>query len=122
MLSTSISPVPMGGTYIDPSLPWLISSLMILAVALSEEIAMTHKLDEEYLEYQRETPFMFPLPNPISSFVTIPIRFLFDGDAPKNNREIFYMFISYFGILILFSLPFFLLDYPKFGWWSWPYY
>lgn len=105
-----------------PSLPWLISSLIVICVALTEEIHMRKTYGESYLKYQGSTPFMFPLPKLVSSATTAPIRILFKSDLPKNGKDVLYTFVIYSVILVLLSLPFLILNWPpdRYGWMTWP--
>jgi protein-S-isoprenylcysteine O-methyltransferase Ste14 len=105
-----------------PSLPWLISSLIVICIALTEEIHMRKTYGESYLKYQGSTPFMLPLPKVVSSVTTAPIRILFKSNLPKNGKEILYTFVIYSVILVLLSLPFLILNWPpdSYGWITWP--
>ena len=105
-----------------PSLPWLTSSLIVICIALTEEINMRKTYGESYLKYQGSTPFMFPLPKLVSSATTAPIRILFKRDLPKNGKEVLYTFVIYSVILVLLSLPFLILNWPpdRYGWMTWP--
>lgn len=121
MLMATLSPVPRGGINPGPSLPWLVSALMIICVALKEEITMTNVHGEIYLKYRSYAPFMLPLPKFISNAITAPLRIFYKESIPKNSWQILYILIFYLGVLILLSLPFFLLDFPPgLGWINWP--
>lgn len=122
MLLASYAPVPRGGVNPGASFPWLISSLLVVCVALMEEIKMAEKFGEDYTRYRDSTPFMFPLPGSISSMVTLPFRVLFKKDRPEKGREIIFTFLVYSVIFVLLSAPFVLLDWPPgLGWSAWPY-
>ena len=102
-------------------MPWLISSLVIVCVALGEEIKMGRERGGEYAVYRASTPFMFPLPRFISEVITAPIRLLLKKDRPENGKELLVTFVVYLAILVLLSLPFLLLDIPGYvGWGGWP--
>ena len=121
MLLATLSPFPRGGYNPAPSLPWMISALIIVCVASKEEIEMTKRHGEEYLEYQSSAPFMLPLPRLASSIVTTPTRLLCKKNLPETGREIAYTFLVYTAILTVLSLPFLLLNWPPgLGWYSWP--
>jgi protein-S-isoprenylcysteine O-methyltransferase Ste14 len=105
MLLTALAPTPFGGYQPEPSLPWLISSTIVVCLALSEEIAMIEKEDEKYLEYRRRTPFMLPLPRLVSRAFTAPNRIVLKKEYPSNLREVLYTFMIYIMILIVLSLP-----------------
>ncbi len=57
MLLASQVPIPLAGENPGASLPWLISSLIIVCVALGEEIKMSKERGEEYEAYRRSVPF-----------------------------------------------------------------
>jgi protein-S-isoprenylcysteine O-methyltransferase Ste14 len=104
MLLTALAPFPFGGYQPEPSLPWLISTLLVVCVAMSEEIAMIKQADESYRRYRMKTPFMLPLPGFVTGILTAPNRILFKKDFPESGREIVYSFIIYLIILVLLSL------------------
>jgi len=121
MLLATLSTFPRGGYYPGPSLPWLLSSLIIMCVAFKEEVEMTKTYGQEYLRYQQAAPFMVPLPKPISSIVKVTNRRLIRKELPETGKEIFCAFLLYLAILVLLSLPFFVLNWPPgYGWNSWP--
>lgn len=121
MLLAALSLFPRGGYNPGPSLPWLISVLIVICIALIEEIRMTKEFGDKYSNYRSRVPFMFPIPRFISSVVTAPIRFLFKKKLPENGKEIVYTFAVYTTILLLLSLPFLLLNWPPgYGWAAWP--
>ena len=121
MLLASLSIFPRGGYNPAPSLPWLISALVVTGVALGEEIKMAEKHGEKYLKYQHDTPFMIPLPKVISKAITTPTRLLFKKDFPENNKQIISTIAVHTIILIMLSLPFVLLNWPPgLGWFAWP--
>ena len=118
----SFTPIVRGGENPGASLPWLISSLLIICVALAEEIKMKEKYGGSYSKYLETTPFMLPLPSTVSSVIKLPIRILFKRDRPENGKEIFLTFLVYAAILVFLSLPFYLLGWPpSLGWTEWPF-
>ena len=121
MLLATLSPFPRGGYNPGPSLPWLISALIVICVALREEIEITKRHGEKYLKYQGSASFMLPLPSFISKVITAPIRILLKRNLPKSGKEVICTFAVYSAILILLSLPFLLLNWPPdYGWSTWP--
>jgi hypothetical protein len=122
MLLASFAPVPRGGENPGASLPWLISSLLIVCVAWLEEIEMRNRHPEEYAKYDEQTPFMFQVPARVRSAFALPARIVLRKEKPENGREVALMFLVYAGILILLSLPFVLLYLPgSLGWTEFPY-
>jgi len=73
---------------IAASLPWLLSAMIIIGVALLEERNMKKQLGKQYEIYSKKTPFLFPLPKFISSLFTIPSRLLFKKKFPERKGEI----------------------------------
>ena len=123
MLIAALQPVPMGGENPGASLPWLLSSLIIICIALAEEISMSNRDSEGYSKYKASAPFMFPIPKFISSVITAPIKILIKKNQPETGKELIATFAVYSVILILLSLPFFLLSWPSgLGWSDWPAY
>ena len=65
---------------------------------------------------------MVPLPRFLASAVRAPLPILLKKTRPETGREIAYTFLLYTGLLILLSLPFYVLNWPPgFGWFSWPF-
>lgn len=109
-------------TYEMPSsLPWLITSLIIICVALLEETKMKQKYPEEYEKYRNQAPFLFPIPMFVSRIFTLPIRLIFKKEQPENRKEVAITFFVYLVIMILLSLIFNAIDFlPRSGLWGFP--
>ena len=123
MLIAAQQAVPMGGSNPGASLPWLLTSLVIICVALAEENRMRKEDSERYLQYAARAPFMFPVPGFVANLMTAPLRVLLRKARPETGGEILATFAIYATLLILLSLPFILLDWPTgIGWSSWPAY
>lgn len=121
MLLAALTPVPRGGMNPGASLPWLISAILVVCVALTEESKMATTGGDEYAEYRESVPFMVPLSSPILTALAAPFRLQFKRNRPENGKEVFTAFWIYLVILVGFSLPFVLLDWPPGGaWWGWP--
>lgn len=90
----------------EPSFPWVISTLLVICLALSEEIKMTKEADQSYLAYQRSVPFLFPLPRILSRLITAPNRLLLKKDFPTKGKEVLITFAIYLAICSLFSILF----------------
>ena len=121
MLLATFSPVPWGGYNPGPSFPWLISTLLIIMIALIEEINMTKK-SRDYLTYKNNTPCMLPLPQVISKSLSIITSILIKKKVPTNKKEVAYLLIFYGIILVTLSLPFLVFDLPPdYGWATWPF-
>lgn len=105
MLLTALAPTPFGGYQPEPSLPWLISAMLIVCVALAEEVTMIERTDEGYLAYRKRAPFMLPLPEIVSRVLSAPNRLMLKKEYPECIREVFYTFMVYCVVLIALSLP-----------------
>ena len=122
MIMGALTPVVRGGVNPGASLPWLVSSLVVIGIALNEEIAMINKYGQVYARYQIKSPFMLPVGRLVSSVITMPSRMLFRTNLPQNRRQISVILVIYFVFLLIVSLPFVLLHWPPLpGWSSWPF-
>ena len=121
MLQASLAGISWGGSNPGASLPWLISTLTVVCIALAEEISMRKRDKDTYLKYKESAPFMFPIPRFVASLVTAPIRLLFKKNQPESRKEIVGTFVVYCLVFVLLSLPFILLNWPPgHQWWKWP--
>lgn len=121
MLIAAQQPVPMGGSNPGASLSWLLTSLVIICIALAEENRMRKEDSERYLQYTASAPFMFRIPRFAATLITSPIRLLLKKNRPETGKELVVTFAVYATLLILLSLPFVLLDWPHgIGWSNWP--
>jgi protein-S-isoprenylcysteine O-methyltransferase Ste14 len=80
------------------SLPWLLSTVIIIGVAMLEELKMRRILGKSYESYRQRAPFLFPLPRLIAKPFTLPLWFMFKKEHPERKREIvaviaFYVFL-----------------------------
>jgi protein-S-isoprenylcysteine O-methyltransferase Ste14 len=85
---------------IATSLPWLLSAMIIIGVALLEERNMKKQLEVQYEIYSKKTPFLFPLPRFISSISTFPSRLLFKKKFPEQKGEIVAILCIYSILLV----------------------
>ena len=85
---------------IDASLPWLVSTLVIIGVAMLEELSMRKKFGESYETYRKTAPFLFPVPKYIGQLFTLPTRLLFKKSEPARKREIAVV-LSLYGIVLI---------------------
>jgi protein-S-isoprenylcysteine O-methyltransferase Ste14 len=122
MLLAALAPIPRGGQNPGASLPWLVSAVLIVCVALTEEMHMVRKQGDEYTKYRDRVPFMISLPSSVLSALSAPFRLQFKRSRPENGKEIFAVFWIYLILLVGLSLPFVLLNWPPgLGWAAWPY-
>jgi len=85
-----------------PSTIWLISTMIVVGIALLEELEMARKLGEKYEEYRRRTPFMIPLPKPLYRIVAWPMRKIV-REYPTNAKDVLAIVALYTAILIALS-------------------
>jgi HEAT repeat protein/protein-S-isoprenylcysteine O-methyltransferase Ste14 len=77
------------------SMPWLLSAMIIISVAMLEELKMKKNQGELYESYCKGAPFLFPLPRIISKMFTLPQKLIFKTEYPNRRREIFVIVLSY---------------------------
>jgi protein-S-isoprenylcysteine O-methyltransferase Ste14 len=85
---------------IGASLPWLISTMVIIGVAMVEELNMRKRHGEVYEEYRESAPFLFPLPRFVERLFTAPVRLLFKKDQPGRKREVAVVVAVYTALLV----------------------
>ncbi|MBN2244984.1 MAG: HEAT repeat domain-containing protein [Candidatus Aminicenantes bacterium] len=88
---------------ISSSLPWLLSTMIIIGVALFEELKMKKIAGEEYKLYQQKTPLLFPLPKFITALLKTPQRLFFKKKYFERKREILTFLVFYTVIFIVLS-------------------
>jgi protein-S-isoprenylcysteine O-methyltransferase Ste14 len=104
------------------SLPWVISTMIIVCVALSEESHMQLEQGEDYESYQRRAPFMLPLPRFLNRLIAAPMRVVLGKDQPETGWELLLTFVVYGALVAALSLPFLVFAWPNGGSWAtWPF-
>jgi hypothetical protein len=73
---------------IDASLPWLLSTLVIIGVAMLEELQMRKRHGDAYEAYRRSAPFLFPVSKFVEKIFAWPMRLLFKKNEPDHKREV----------------------------------
>ena len=107
---------------VGSSLPWVISSLVIVGVAMLEEVRMRRDAGERYETYRRQTPFLVPLPKSVAAVVAAPMRWTLRAQAPESGKDVAIVVGLYAAMVLLLSLPIVLLGWPApTGWWGFPY-
>jgi len=92
---------------IEASLPWLISTMVIIGVAMLEEINMRRRHGETYERYRRDAPFLFPVPRVLERAFAAPFRLLFKKDRPDRKREVAVVVSLYTALLMATSAFFY---------------
>lgn len=122
MLRASISRgIPLGHANPGASFPWVLSTLIIICIALAEEIDMRREHGEEYEQYQAGAPFMLPLPKLVSRVLSAPFLLVLRKARPENRWDVVWTFFIYLAMVGLMSMPFILFGWPPGrGWMDWP--
>ena len=84
------------------TLNWLVSSLILVGVALAEEINLRSDDGLNYVEYADRASFMFPLPRSVRRVVSAPFRIMWGSDFPENLRMVLKTLVL---IFLVVSLP-----------------
>jgi len=84
-----------GAFIIPPSYPWLISTLIIIGIALYEENSMKMLYKKDYMEYKEKTAFMIPLPRWLENLIKWPLR------IKREEKMIDNILLLFFYLLIL---------------------
>jgi len=103
---------PRIGWSVESTLPWILATLILVCVALKEEISMRSEQSGDYGKYLSRTPFLFPVPKVFSRFVSAPMRLVLRKEWPTTGKDIVAVFAVYAGLAVLMSLPFVLVDWP----------
>ncbi len=85
---------------ISASLPWLLSTMVIVGVAMMEEITMRRRQGELYESYRQTAPFLFPVPAFVERLLAHPFRVLFRKNRPERRAEVAVVLALYTVLLI----------------------
>jgi protein-S-isoprenylcysteine O-methyltransferase Ste14 len=88
---------------IPASLPWLLSMMVIVGVALLEERKMKRLSGGAYDEYRRKTSFLVPLPRFLRGAFAAPNRLLFRKSFPERKGEIAVVLVVTTAVLAILS-------------------
>ncbi|MBN1781021.1 HEAT repeat domain-containing protein [bacterium] len=86
------------------TLPWLLSTMVIIGICLIEEMRMKEKVGDSYESYRKQTPFMFPMPKFIRVILKAPARLILRKDRPEKRSEAGFVILGYTVLLIGLSL------------------
>ncbi len=95
---------------IPDSAPWLIATMVIIGVAMLEEIRMRREQGTEYGVYRERTPFLLPLPGFVSKIIATPMRLVLRKDWPESGRDVAIVIVLYTVILFLVSYVYEMFD------------
>lgn len=88
---------------IPASLPWLLSTMVIVGVALLEERQMKRLSGGAYDEYRSKTSFLLPLPRFLRRVFSAPVRFFLGKSVPERKGEIAVVLLVATAVLMVFS-------------------
>ncbi|MCW8849851.1 MAG: HEAT repeat domain-containing protein, partial [Melioribacteraceae bacterium] len=89
---------------ISDSLPWLLSTLIIIGVAMVEEIKMGKLYKGKYDEYRKKSYFMIPMTKYFCRVLSAPFKTFFNKPFPTRKREIIIVLSFYFSIIVLLTV------------------
>ncbi len=91
--------------YVDVAntLPWLLATMLIMAVAMLEERKMQKEHGESYTSFRNKTPFLFPFPRFIRKLFSLPLKIIFKKEYPDQKREILSVIAFYTFLCLLIS-------------------
>lgn len=85
---------------IDASLPWVVSTMVIVGVALMEEIKMRRDHGEDYERYRQSAPFLFPVPRVVARLAALPQRVIFGKDRFERSSEVALVLALYTAVVV----------------------
>jgi hypothetical protein len=86
------------------SFPWLVATMIIIAICMIEELSMREKYGSEYDQYREKTPFLFPLPKWIKKIFKAPVKLITKSRYPQNRKQIAGIILTYTLLLMSVSL------------------
>jgi protein-S-isoprenylcysteine O-methyltransferase Ste14 len=95
---------------IPDSSPWLIATMVIIGVAMLEEIKMRREQGATYEAYREKTPFLLPLPRFVTNVIAAPMRLVLQKDWPENGKEVAIVVVLYTLIIFLLSYLYGLIE------------
>ncbi|MBN2416369.1 HEAT repeat domain-containing protein [bacterium] len=92
--------------YVDVpnSLAWLLTAMIIIAIAMMEERRMKRDHGAAYDAFRAQSPFLFPLPRIVRRFFSLPLRLAFKRQYPETRGQIAAVTGFYTVLLIIISL------------------
>ena len=104
LIQTGLLLYPLGGYVPVPSFPWVLSTLIIIGIALQEELKLHEEYSDVYATYCNQTAFIFPLPRQISTFITRINSLIIRKARPEHTKDILILLTVYCCISIFLSL------------------
>ena len=89
---------------VGTSFPWLIMTMIIVAICMLEELSMKEKYGKQYEEYQLRTPFLLPLPKWFKAILKAPMWLITKEMYPQSRKQIAGITLVYTFIFMAISL------------------
>lgn len=115
-------PVPMAGENPGAMLAWVISTLVIVGVALVEEGHLLAEHGATYRDYREHTGLLVPLPGAVRRILRAPLHATSALEAGASGWRLIGALGLVLAAVIVLSLPFALADWPPgpAPWATWP--
>jgi HEAT repeat protein len=81
--------------------------MVIIGVAMMEELNMRNRHGEAYESYRRSAPFLIPLPKVVERALGAPFRIMFGKEQPTRRREVVAVVGFYCALLMAISAGFY---------------
>lgn len=93
------------------TLPWLLSSMVIIGICMLEELKMQKQAGADYEDYRNQTPFLFPIPRFLQAIVKFPQKLILRKGRPQSGKEVGLIIGLY--TLIFIGLSFIWIEFPS---------
>ncbi len=115
-------PVPMAGENPGTMLAWVLSTLVVVGVALVEEGHLVTAHGAAYRDYRERTALLVPLPGAVRRALQAPLRVTSALDPRASGWRLVAALVLELAVVVLLSLPFALADWPPgpAPWATWP--
>ncbi|MFX1285713.1 MAG: hypothetical protein ACFFB5_18880 [Promethearchaeota archaeon] len=93
------------GTYVpNPTFFWIVTSLILIAIAIREENTLLKAQSNFYLSWREKTPFLIHVPNKISFYLLKPVKRVIAKEWPETDKEILVTILVYGSILVFLTI------------------
>jgi len=89
---------------VSTSFPWLITTMIIIAICMIEELSMKEKYGKEYDDYRDKTPFLFPIPKWLKAVLKAPMKLVTRENYLQSRKQVALVSLIYTLIFIAVSL------------------
>jgi len=89
---------------VSSSLPWLLMTMTIVGICMTEEMKMMEITEGKYQKYRDNSPFLIPLPKLLNRIFGWPGRLITRGSYPTRRIQVLWIVLVYTGIFMSLSL------------------